>query len=134
RRDEELQYTARPNLRIRGVSWPLFALFGGLGTGAAWIVVVIQYAPARWSGLAWLAVGFVVYAVYRKRFLRVDLTHTTRAPVIVREATDRNAELIVLGAPRRGGRRGAPIFGRTVDYVLRASPCRVLVAAGRTAA
>ena len=33
RRDEELIFRARPNLRWRGVDWPLFALFGGLGTG-----------------------------------------------------------------------------------------------------
>src|SRR3712207_1074684 len=33
RRDEELVYRARPNLRVRGVDWPLFALFGALGTG-----------------------------------------------------------------------------------------------------
>src|SRR5439155_17746969 len=31
RRDEELVYRARPNLRFRGIDWPLFALFGGLG-------------------------------------------------------------------------------------------------------
>src|SRR5439155_17565720 len=50
---------------------------------------------------------------------------------IAREAADRNAELIVLGAPRKGGRRGAPVFGRTVDYVLKNAPSRVLVAAGK---
>jgi APA family basic amino acid/polyamine antiporter len=54
-------------------------------------------------------------------------------PAVVREAADRNAELIVLGAPRRG-RRGGPIFGKTVDYVLKNAPCRVLIAAGRRAA
>src|SRR3954466_10777555 len=31
-REEELIFRARPNLRVRGVDWPLFALFGGLGT------------------------------------------------------------------------------------------------------
>ena len=33
-RDEELIFRARPNLRWRGVDWPLFAIFGGLGTGS----------------------------------------------------------------------------------------------------
>jgi len=32
RRDEEVRFRARPNFRWRGVDWPLFALFGGLGT------------------------------------------------------------------------------------------------------
>ena len=47
---------------------------------------------------------------------------------IVEDARRRNADLIVLGEPRAGKRRG---FGKTVDYVLRESPCPVLVAAGR---
>ena len=46
----------------------------------------------------------------------------------------RDAELIVVGAPRTRMRRGKPIFGRTVDYVLKRSPIRVLVAASRQAA
>ena len=33
KRDEELVYRARPNLRFRGIDWPLFAILGGLGTG-----------------------------------------------------------------------------------------------------
>src|SRR5438477_6326134 len=35
RREREMRFRARPNLLIRGVSWPLFAIFGGLGTSAA---------------------------------------------------------------------------------------------------
>jgi APA family basic amino acid/polyamine antiporter len=231
RRNDELVYRARPNLRLRGVDWPLFAILGGLGTGVAWLVVVVQNPPARWAGLGWLAVGFAVYGVYRGRYAHISLRETTRAPAlvlgpsltveyrtvivpvlrtaeseealvaaarlaaerrativimtvieiplelppdtrmeeaereanqalddaqalvesygvraitrlvrarragpaVVREAADRNAELIVLGAPRRG-RRGGPIFGKTVDYVLKNAPCRVLLAAGRKAA
>jgi nucleotide-binding universal stress UspA family protein len=55
-------------------------------------------------------------------------------PAIVEEARRRGAELVVLGAPRRavGGRRR--LFGRTVDYVLRESPVRVLIATGKKAA
>jgi basic amino acid/polyamine antiporter, APA family len=232
RRNDELEYRARPNLRIRGVEWPLFAIVGGFGTAAAWVVVVVQNAPARWAGLGWLGGGFLLYAVYRGRFVKASLRETTRAPAmilgpsltveyrtivvpilrtaeseealvaaarlaterrarivivtvievplelpvdtrlveeerianetlddaqalvenygvhavtrllrarragpaIVQEAAERNAELIVLGAPRRGIRRGAPIFGQTVDYVLKNAPCRVLIAAGKKAA
>ena len=50
---------------------------------------------------------------------------------IVDEATRRQAEIVVLGAPR--GRHKA-IFGKTVDYVLKNAPCRVMVAAGKKAA
>jgi nucleotide-binding universal stress UspA family protein len=55
-------------------------------------------------------------------------------PAIVEEAERRTAELIVMGAPRRPARRRTAIFGPTVDHVLKASPCRVLLAAGRRAA
>ena len=59
RRDEELIFRARPNLRWRGVDWPLFAVFGGLGTGLSWLVVVVQASLTRWVGLGWLVAGFV---------------------------------------------------------------------------
>jgi APA family basic amino acid/polyamine antiporter len=52
---------------------------------------------------------------------------------IVREAEQRNAEIIVMGAPRRRRAR-APIFGGTTDYVLKQAPCRVMVVAARAAA
>ena len=79
-RDHELEWRARPNIRFRGIDWPLFAIIGGLGTGAAWLVVVVQDAPTRYAGLAWLAVGFVFYPLYRRR-LKLPLKQTMRAPV-----------------------------------------------------
>jgi APA family basic amino acid/polyamine antiporter len=45
---------------------------------------------------------------------------------IVEEAERRQAEIIVLGAPRR---ERAPIFDRQIDFVLKHAPCRVMVAA-----
>jgi APA family basic amino acid/polyamine antiporter len=81
-RDEELVFRAKPNLRVRGVDWPLFAVLGGIGTGIAWLVVVVQDAPTRYAGLAWLAVGFVIYTVYRRR-LGQPLRVTVRAPVVI---------------------------------------------------
>ncbi len=82
-RDAELTFRARPNLRFRGVDWPLFALFGGLGTGLAWLVVVVQDAPTRYAGLSWLAAGFAFYALFRRRYVRAPLVETIRAPLPV---------------------------------------------------
>ena len=49
---------------------------------------------------------------------------------IVREAERRATELVVIGAPRKDlPSRKRAIFGRTVDYVLKNAPCRVLVTA-----
>jgi basic amino acid/polyamine antiporter, APA family len=229
--DEELVYRARPNLRLRGIDWPLFALFGGLGTGIAWVVVLVQEPTTRWVGLGWLALGFAVYAVYRRQVARIPLSQTVRLPAlvlgvevefrtilvpvlrtaeseealvaaarlaterrsrivilhvlevpldrpldaemadreevayaildeaqallesyagvrivsrlerersagraIVDEAARRDAEVIILGASRGKVRGGKPIFGRTVDFVLRNSPTRVAVIAGKQAA
>ncbi|HEY3551064.1 MAG TPA: universal stress protein [Gaiellaceae bacterium] len=81
RAEQETAWRARPNLRWRGVDWPLFAVIGGLGTGLSWLDVVIQYPSTRYAGLGWLAVGFVVYVVYRRRILHVPLAETVRAPV-----------------------------------------------------
>ena len=81
--DEELVYKARGNLRVRGIDWPVFAIFGGLGTGIAWLVVVIQDPATRYAGLGWLAIGLVVYTVYRGRFVKLPLRHTVRAPALV---------------------------------------------------
>ena len=50
------------------------------------------------------------------------------------EAARRDAEVIILGASRGKVRGGKPIFGRTVDYVLRNAPTRVAVIAGKKGA
>jgi basic amino acid/polyamine antiporter, APA family len=79
--DEELAFKARPNLRFRGVDWPLFAVFGGTATALAWLVVVVQSPGTRYAGLGWLVVGFLSYMVYRRRFVHEPLTETVRAPI-----------------------------------------------------
>jgi APA family basic amino acid/polyamine antiporter len=83
RREREMRFRARPNVSIAGVSWPLFAIFGGLGTAAAWIVVVVQKPAARWVGIGWLVFGLIFYAVYRRYVVRAPLRQTLRAPVVI---------------------------------------------------
>src|SRR5712691_1102891 len=68
-RDDPEAFKVRPSLRIRGVDWPLFAIFGALGTGIAWIVVVIQKPGPRWAGLGWVVIGLIAYVVYRRKVL-----------------------------------------------------------------
>jgi APA family basic amino acid/polyamine antiporter len=227
-RDEtEIVYRARPNLRIRGVAWPLFAILGGIATGASFLVLVVQNPATRWVGLGWMVVGLVAYVVYRRRWVREPVRAVVKAPpafgpalaleyrrilvpviagrqsdqaldvacriaaergsrivalnvlevpldrpladdlpaleadanreldeavaigdsygvpvigrleraraagpAIVAEAEARQSEIIVLGSPRRELRsRQAAVFGRTVDYVLKNAPCRVLTVA-----
>src|SRR5213079_1927893 len=73
-------YRVPPSIRVRGVDWPLFAIVGGFGTAAAWLVVVEQDAPTRYAGLGWLAFGFVFYVAYR-RYHGLPLSTTARAPI-----------------------------------------------------
>jgi APA family basic amino acid/polyamine antiporter len=79
---DEQPWRARPSFRFRGVDWPLFAVVGGLGTGAAWLVVVIQDAPTRYAGLGWLLAGFGFYVFYRHK-LGAPLRATVRAPIVI---------------------------------------------------
>jgi basic amino acid/polyamine antiporter, APA family len=82
-RNDPEAFKVRPSIRVRGIDWPLFAIFGGLGTAIAWIVVVVQKPGPRWAGLGWLVIGLIGYVVYRRRVLHVPLTTTLHAPVII---------------------------------------------------
>jgi basic amino acid/polyamine antiporter, APA family len=78
--DVEVPYRARPNLRIGGVSWPVFAFLGGFATGISFLVLVVQNPLTRWVGLGWMVAGLVGYLVYRRRFLDVPLRAVEKAP------------------------------------------------------
>jgi basic amino acid/polyamine antiporter, APA family len=80
---EELAFRARPNLRFRGVDWPLFAVFGGTATALSWFVVVAQSPSTRYAGLAWLALGFLLYGAYRRYVVHEPLARTVRAPIVI---------------------------------------------------
>jgi nucleotide-binding universal stress UspA family protein len=69
-------------------------------------------------------------AIAERRGVRVRprlLRAREAGEAIVAEADAHAADLVVIRAPRAGGRR--KVFGRTVEYVLVHAPCRVLVAA-----
>ena len=62
----------------------------------------------------------------------IGVSGRTRSPgrMVVDAATEHNAALIVVGAPskpRRGRTKQEEFFGRTVDFILRKAPCRVIV-------
>ncbi len=78
---DEVSFRSPLNVRLRGVTWPVFAIVGGLGTGLSWLVIVIQTPSIRYTGLAWLVAGFGFYVLYRRRVVKVPLQQTVRAPV-----------------------------------------------------
>ena len=73
-------YKGRPSLTLRGVDWPLFAIFGGIATGASFLVIVVQNPTTRWVGLGWTVFGVIGYAIYRRRVVGVGLRETVKAP------------------------------------------------------
>jgi APA family basic amino acid/polyamine antiporter len=80
RPDPAVTYRARPNLSLGGVEWPVFAVFGGLATGASFLVILLQNPLTRWVGLGWMVAGLVGYALYRRRWVRAALRETVKAP------------------------------------------------------
>ncbi len=55
------------NFRVRGVELPISAVLGGLGTFAAWIVVMALNLRTLFVGAGWMAVGLAVYFLYRNQ-------------------------------------------------------------------
>jgi APA family basic amino acid/polyamine antiporter len=138
----ERTYRSRLNLRLRGVDWPVFAILGGLGTGLSWIVIVVKNPSIRYTGIAWLVIGFAFYVVYRRRVVHARLTETIRAPVIIGPALAleyrnvlvpviwrRESEAAVDLACRLAAERGGSIVALTVIEV----PLEVALDAAPTA-
>ncbi len=81
--DDEDAYRARPNLRLGGIDWPLFAILGGLATGISFLVIVVENPQTRWVGLGWMAVGLSAYTVYRRYVVRATVMETVKAPPVL---------------------------------------------------
>ena len=64
--DKERPWMPPLNFRFRGARVPLTAVVGGTGTLAAWIVVISLDLGTLVAGVTWMAVGVVVYVLYRR--------------------------------------------------------------------
>jgi basic amino acid/polyamine antiporter, APA family len=73
----ERPYRGPGNLRVRGVDLPLFAIFGAVGTGTAFVVVIVLNLETLVTGSVWLSIGMVTYVLYRRRH-GLTLTDTTK--------------------------------------------------------
>jgi nucleotide-binding universal stress UspA family protein len=82
------------------------------------------------AGRRVLAEAHALAELYGVRASTEVVRARSAAEAIVRRAAAGDAQLVVLGAPRRRrANRRAPVFGRTVGAVLAQAPCRVVVAA-----
>jgi len=86
--DRERPYRGPGEIKIRGKHWPLFAIFGGLGTGIAWVVVTVLNISTLIFGTVWLLIGIGTYVLYR-RSQGLTLTQTAKVvvpkPIVERE-------------------------------------------------
>jgi APA family basic amino acid/polyamine antiporter len=80
--DAERPWRGPGNIRVGGRDLPLFAIFGGLGTGLAFVVVTVLNIETLVVGVGWLGMGALTYYAYRRR---VGLTLTETRKVVVPE-------------------------------------------------
>jgi APA family basic amino acid/polyamine antiporter len=73
----ERPWKPRLNLRAFGFLVPITAVLGGLGTFAAWIVVMALNPRTLAVGVGWMAFGILVYVLYRRN-QRLPLTETVK--------------------------------------------------------
>jgi len=69
------------NVRIRGVSVPLTAVFGAFGTFGAWVVVMVLDPTTLVAGGGWMLFGLALYVAYR-RYRDLPLTETVKVETL----------------------------------------------------
>jgi APA family basic amino acid/polyamine antiporter len=80
--DAERPYRGPGEIPIgRGRSLPAFAVFGGLGTALAWLVVMVLNLTTLAVGIGWIAVGIATYVLFR-RSLGLNLRETKKAELL----------------------------------------------------
>jgi basic amino acid/polyamine antiporter, APA family len=66
RADIERPWKPPLNMKLFGFEVPLTAVLGGLGTFAAWIVVMALNPRTAAIGSGWMALGILIYVLYRR--------------------------------------------------------------------
>jgi APA family basic amino acid/polyamine antiporter len=93
-------YRGPGNITIRGVSYPLFAVVGGLGTGIAFVVVIALHPAVALAGVGWMVAGLIIYPLYRRnQGLDLRTTHKIATPeaVVDHEAEYESVIVALLG-------------------------------------
>jgi APA family basic amino acid/polyamine antiporter len=79
--DAERGWKPPLNFSVRGVSIPFTAVFGGLGTFGAWVVVMALDPVTLAAGGAWMVFGILLYVFYRRRH-GLSLTKTVKVKTL----------------------------------------------------
>lgn len=94
------------SITVRGGELPLPAAFGALVSGAGWVAVMIVHEPARYVGLAWMAIGILAYVGYRRADETSLLRRVTVSPKVLSAEQTRERDY---------GSILVPLFGTELD-------------------
>jgi APA family basic amino acid/polyamine antiporter len=86
--ERERKWKAPMNVHAFGFEVPLAAVLGGLGTFAAWVIVLALHRTTGLVGAGWMIFGVLLYAAYRRRHqlpLRETVKVVTPEPLGVEE-------------------------------------------------
>jgi APA family basic amino acid/polyamine antiporter len=92
------------NIRVRGAELPLPAVLGAFLSIAGWIGTIVYHDKARLLGTIWMAVGIVIYVLYRSRE-GLSLTRRVEVP----------AERLTHEPEVTYGNILVPVFGEDLD-------------------
>jgi APA family basic amino acid/polyamine antiporter len=82
--ERDRPYRVPLSVSFRGGELPLPAAFGALASAAGLVAVLLVHEPARYVGLGWMAVGIVLYVVYRRADETSLLRRVTVSPQMLR--------------------------------------------------
>jgi APA family basic amino acid/polyamine antiporter len=60
-------FKLRGNLHIKNRDIPVTAILGLLATFSIWVIIIVTQSFSRWSGIIWVAVGLIIYFIFRRR-------------------------------------------------------------------
>jgi basic amino acid/polyamine antiporter, APA family len=86
--DRKRLWKAPLNVHALGFDLPITAVLGGLGTFAAWVIVIALHTSTGVVGAGWMLFGVLLYAAYRRRQqlpLRETVKVVTPEPLGVEE-------------------------------------------------
>jgi APA family basic amino acid/polyamine antiporter len=95
--DRERSWKAPINIHAFGFDVPVMAVLGGIGTFAAWVIVLVLHTSTGLVGAAWMLFGVLVYWAYR-RYQQLPLRQTVKVvtpePLGVEEVEYRSVLLV----------------------------------------
>jgi APA family basic amino acid/polyamine antiporter len=100
--DFDRPYRGPGNVTVRGYDIPVFAVVGGTFTAVAFVVIVALNLAVAAAGVAWLALGTMIYVAFRRR-QGLDLVSTHKV-AIPQPVTDHEAEYDSVLVPLVDGR------------------------------